>query len=364
MGNFHDGYLQQGAPAGAVNYDLTLIADNTVVDITQCALLRLYSDSATATSRTFTLTSPTAGFTRLTILFMSGSSYTCELLSSGNCKLQSTWTPVQYESIYLQWDGTYWVELARKKQSLSNLSDFLITSPSNNDVLYYKTADSAWENAAVSGDLTNSAGAFTIANLAVTNAKVSATAAIAFTKLATLTSGNLLVGNGSNAAASVALSGDATLASSGAMTLAPSINVRTASITLSQANLTAMNGAAVNLIAAPGSGKIIIVDEIEWFHSYATAAYTNGGVVAFQYTGSTAIAKVAAAIVTEASSSTRFIKPSVFDIDNSTGSTPVSSAALVNLGVDITNATAAFAAGNASNVVKVAIRYHVYTLLT
>lgn len=54
----------------------------------------------------------------------------------------------------------------------------------------------------------------------ILNADVNASAAIDFSKLATLTDGNLLVGNGSNAAASVAMSGDATIVNTGAVTLA------------------------------------------------------------------------------------------------------------------------------------------------
>jgi len=74
---------------------------------------------------------------------------------------------------------------------------------------------------AMSGDATiASTGALTIANSAITNAKVSASAAIAFSKLAALTSTNILVGNGSNVATAVAMSGDATLANTGAITIA------------------------------------------------------------------------------------------------------------------------------------------------
>jgi len=54
----------------------------------------------------------------------------------------------------------------------------------------------------------------------VTNAKVASNAAIAFSKLAALTSGNILVGNGSNVPTSVALSGDATLSNAGVLTIA------------------------------------------------------------------------------------------------------------------------------------------------
>src|SRR5690606_16465540 len=48
---------------------------------------------------------------------------------------------------------------------------------------------------------------------------IDASAAIAFSKLASLTSGNILVGNGSNVATSVAMSGQATIANTGAVTL-------------------------------------------------------------------------------------------------------------------------------------------------
>lgn len=73
---------------------------------------------------------------------------------------------------------------------------------------------------AMSGDATIVAsGALTIANSAITNAKVSASAAIAFSKLAALTDAHILVGSGANVATDVAVSGDLTLANTGAFTL-------------------------------------------------------------------------------------------------------------------------------------------------
>jgi hypothetical protein len=54
---------------------------------------------------------------------------------------------------------------------------------------------------------------------AIVNADLSAGAAIAFSKLAALTDGNILVGNGSNVATSVAVSGDVTIANTGAITI-------------------------------------------------------------------------------------------------------------------------------------------------
>ncbi len=53
----------------------------------------------------------------------------------------------------------------------------------------------------------------------IVNADISASAAIVFSKLASLTSGNILVGSAGNVPTSVALSGEATLIASGAITL-------------------------------------------------------------------------------------------------------------------------------------------------
>lgn len=63
-------------------------------------------------------------------------------------------------------------------------------------------------------------GVFSIKNGGVANAQVSATAAIDFSKLAALTSAHILVGNGSAVATDVAVSGDLTLANTGAFTVA------------------------------------------------------------------------------------------------------------------------------------------------
>lgn len=75
----------------------------------------------------------------------------------------------------------------------------------------------------------------TISNIANTN--VSASAAIAFSKLAALPSADILVGNGSNVATAVAVSGDLTLANTGAFTIA-NLAVTNAKIANSTIDLT------------------------------------------------------------------------------------------------------------------------------
>lgn len=72
----------------------------------------------------------------------------------------------------------------------------------------------------------------------IVNGDISATAAIAFSKLASLTNTHILVGSAGGVATDVALSGDATLANTGALTIA-NLAVNNAKIAASTIDLTA-----------------------------------------------------------------------------------------------------------------------------
>lgn len=86
---------------------------------------------------------------------------------------------------------------------------------------------SAGANMAITTDAANDTITFAVTGLgslaaksSIENADVTANAAIAHTKLADITAGQVLMGNGSNVPTATAISGDATLASSGAVTIA------------------------------------------------------------------------------------------------------------------------------------------------
>ena len=90
------------------------------------------------------------------------------------------------------------------------------------------TVDSDNGNTVIKGSLTvegattladDSIGADELAADAVVNASVAAGAAIAHSKLAAVSSGNVIVGNGSNVPTSVAMSGDVAIAAGGATTI-------------------------------------------------------------------------------------------------------------------------------------------------
>ena len=77
---------------------------------------------------------------------------------------------------------------------------------------------------AVSGDLTmGNDGTAAIASDVIVNADVNSAAAIAFSKLATLASGNLLIGSAGGVATSVAMSGDVTIVAAGTTSIASDV---------------------------------------------------------------------------------------------------------------------------------------------
>ena len=79
---------------------------------------------------------------------------------------------------------------------------------------------------AVTGDITiNNAGVTAIAAGVVVNADISASAGIAFSKLASLTNGAVLIGNGSNVATAVTPTGDVTISNAGVTSISSGVIV-------------------------------------------------------------------------------------------------------------------------------------------
>lgn len=116
--------------------------------------------------------------------------------------------------------NAHWGSVPRQLQLGTHLSAIEtntdLTKTLTSAHLFVGNASNVPIDVALSGDATlANTGALTIAASAVTNAKVSASAAIDFSKLATLTSGNILVGSAGNVATSVAASGDVTISNAG-----------------------------------------------------------------------------------------------------------------------------------------------------
>lgn len=90
-----------------------------------------------------------------------------------------------------------------------------------NGLIFVGNASNIATAVAMTGDVViTNAGVTAISAGVIVNADINAAAAIAFSKLAALTSGNILVGSAGNVPTSVAMSGDATIIASGALTIA------------------------------------------------------------------------------------------------------------------------------------------------
>lgn len=125
---------------------------------------------------------------------------------------------------------------------------------------------------------------------------------------------------------------------------------QTVTVALTAAQIIAMGTTPVSLIATPGAGKCIIVDNITFKMVTTATAFTGGGAVEFRYTdasGTKVTADIAAAVVT-AGAGTSFTN--VRGIEASLTGT-------ANAAVVVRSASAAFAAGTGS--ATLVIEYHV-----
>jgi len=176
----------------------------------------------------------------------------------------------------------------------------------------------------------------------------------------TLVDTHIFVGNGANIATGVAMSGDATIANTGALTIAAgavtsaktaATLIQYAEVDLTAAQWNGMYAAPVALVAAPGANKVIVVDKIVYNMTFVSAQYAAGGAVVAQYdstvhgAGSPAAATVAAATVNGYAASTGIM------VDGAMAS--VAFTAMVNKGLYLSNDTAAFTTGDSTWKVQV-----------
>ena len=192
-----------------------------------------------------------------------------------------------------------------------------------------------------------------------------------------LASADLLVGSGGGVAAPVALSGDGTLSNTGVLTIGAgaitgskiannavdyaqlALDVAaTATVTLTAAQIKALYDTPVQLVAAPGSGKLILIDSILWDIAFVSAQYTLGGAIQAQYgntvhgVGSPASASIAAATLNG-------VAASGFLANGSGAATLNAPATVENTAVFLSNATQDFATGDSTATLY--IRYRVVT---
>lgn len=120
---------------------------------------------------------------------------------------------------------------------------------------------------------------------AVVNADVGAAAAIAWSKMAALTDAQILVGNGSNVAVDVAVSGDVSMANTGAVTVTGSTGAFSVGTTLTTGSTTTSSGAGavaitgmIHEVTTTGTGDALtLADGAEGQHLYVVYVAEGAG---------------------------------------------------------------------------------------
>lgn len=194
----------------------------------------------------------------------------------------------------------------------------------------------------------------------------------------TLDSGEIIVGNSSNVATPVAMTGDLGISNTGLTTvqagaitgskiaanavdyanLAADV-VQVASVSLTAAQVNGMFGTPVLLLAAAGAGKLIVVQDIVWDVAFVSAAYAAGGVIAAQYGNTIHGAGPAASGTLAAATLNGVVASSFLSQSGSAAVLNVTKTASLNTAVYISNATAAFTTGDST--VTLYVRYRVIT---
>jgi len=221
---------------------------------------------------------------------------------------------------------------------------------------------------ALSSDVTmTNAGVVTIANSAITDAKVSASAGIAFSKLAALTSANILVGSAANVATSTAVTGDVTISNAGVTAigaakvlssmLAPS-TIQYATRDLSAAQVLALRATPLEVVPAV-AGSIPEFISAELIYDFGGTAYTitaGGDDLQFRFNNGTGD------LVSEVVETTGFL-----DQGADTVQVVGKASALISTGANANGASIVIhniganelTLGNGLLRIKVAFRYHV-----
>lgn len=138
----------------------------------------------------------------------------------------------------------------------------------------------------------------------------------------------------------------------GLLDILPEVKAMT-TVVLTAAQVKALFTTPITLVAAPGAGKYIIVDDIEFKMPFGTVAYTGANAVEFRYTdgaGAKVSADIAAAVLNAASGTTNYnhVKGVV------TALVPVANAPVV-VAVPTANP------GAGDSIVTLAVYYHVVT---
>lgn len=139
-------FLSLPPPPGSVFYqnsvDINLIDVFTYVVTEGFSRFNLYSDSTVDTNRQIVLTSGDIEGQQITLILQSGNSTTCILstISTSYVRLTSSWIPLQYQQITLQWSKGLWIEI--------NRTDTPLVPPTPEVLIWEPIVGTGWSSSA------------------------------------------------------------------------------------------------------------------------------------------------------------------------------------------------------------------------
>lgn len=125
--------------------DVFLTSSETYVFTKDYGRINLYSDSNVASNRQILLAPSDLEGQQITLIMLSDDPNTCLLstLSTSYVRLESSWTPMQYDQLTLQWTKGLWIEVNRSASGSGGFNP-VITNPQDKDIIYYNGSN--WIN--------------------------------------------------------------------------------------------------------------------------------------------------------------------------------------------------------------------------
>lgn len=175
----------------------------------------------------------------------------------------------------------------------------------------------------------------------------------------TLLDGRIFVGNSSNLATGVAMSGDTTISDAGAVAIgsnkvlsamiSPLVRKYT-TVAITAAQFNGMYAAPKLLVAAGGANTLLVLDQLQLAMTYGAAAYAAGGVAAVQYDST---ANGAGVIASTTLSAATFQAAASTTFTMNAGVVPLTFTTTVNKGLYLSNISGAFTTGDSAMVAHI-----------
>jgi hypothetical protein len=140
--------------------------------------------------------------------------------------------------------------------------------------------------------------------------------------------------------------------------LASSLQVSSLTVTLNQAAVQSAFATPFQLIAAPGAGKVIILDNVNIYTNFQTSAFTGGGIAIVQYNNTIHGAGTNALSATIPTAEITASASQIYHLGSNSGNALTG---ITNEGIFFSNATGAFTGGNAASTVVIMLNYVVMT---